>query len=40
MAWTYSSRDDQEYDKLFGDPTKSSKTMRHYKQFLLDSAVE
>ena len=40
MAWTYSSRDDQEYNKLFGDPTKSSKTMRHYKQFLLDSAVE
>ena len=40
MSWTYSSRDDQEYNKLFGDPTKSSKTMRHYKQFLLDSAVE
>lgn len=40
MAWTYSTREDREYNQMFGDPTKSSKRMRHYKQYLLDSAVE
>lgn len=40
MSWTYSSSEDQEYNNLYGDPTKNSKSMRHYKQYLLDSAVE